>query len=86
MDAVANAAAAQVALVMVGSLFVLLFAVELIERIKNRPVKQPARVRARIPEREMELVGDDYRVHVRGYFRKVSRRQAIIEEVCGERY
>ena len=44
---------------------------------------QPERPRAnRIPEREMELVGDDYRDHTADYFRKWSKRKAIINEVC----
>jgi hypothetical protein len=86
MDAVVNAAAAQVGLIMVASLFVLLGVVELIERIKNRPVKQPVRAAARIPEREMQLVGDDYRDHVRAYFGIRERRRQIVQEVCRERH
>jgi hypothetical protein len=86
MESVANAAAAEVALVMVASLFALLVAVEVIDRMKNRAVKQPARPRARISESEMRLVGDDYRDHVKGYFGKVNRRRQIIEEVCDERH
>ena len=58
MDAV-NWAAAEVGMVMVASVFVLLIAVEVIERLKNRKVKQPARADNRIPDYEMRLVGDE---------------------------
>ena len=45
--------------------------------------KTPERPRPnRIPEREMELVGEDYRVHTADYFRKWSKRKAIVNEVC----
>lgn len=84
MESVGMQAAVEVALVMVGALFALLFAVEAIERFKNRKVSQPARIRTRIPEHEMRLVGDDYRDCVRGYFGKVERRRQIVKEVCGE--
>lgn len=84
MESVATQAAVEVALVMVGSLFALIAAVEVIHRLKNRPVQQPKRLRARIPEREMQLVGDDYRDHVQAYFGKVNRRRQIVSEVCGE--
>lgn len=84
MESVGMQAAVEVALVMVGALFALLVAVEAIERFKNRKVSQPARIRTRIPEREMRLVGDDYRDCVRGYFGKVERRRQIVKEVCGE--
>ena len=84
MESVATQAAVEVALVMVGALFALLIAVEVIDRFKNRKVKQPLRVTTRISEREMQLVGDDYRDCVRGYFGKVERRRQIVKEVCGE--
>lgn len=85
MESVATQAAVEVALVMVGSLFALLVAVHAVDRFKNRPVKQPARVTHRISEREMQLVGDDYRECVAGYFGKVERRRQIVQEVCRER-
>ena len=85
MESVATQAAVEVALVMVGSLLGLVVAVEVIERLKSRPVKQPARTEARISKREMELVGDDYRDCVRGYFGKLERRRQIVEGVCRER-
>ena len=84
MESVATQAAVEVALVMVGSLFALLVGVEVIERLKNRKVNQPTRITHRISEREMRLVGDDYRECVRGYFGKVERRRQIVKEVCGE--
>jgi hypothetical protein len=85
MESVATQAAVEVALVMVGSLLGLVVAVEVVERFKSRPVKQPVRPRARISKREMELVGDDYRDCVRGYFGKLERRRQIVEGVCRER-
>jgi len=85
MESVATQAAVEVALVMVGSRLGLVVAVEVIERFKSRPVKQPSRPRARISQREMELVGDDYRDCVRGYFGKLERRRQIVEGVCRER-
>lgn len=86
MESVATQAAVEVALVMVGALFALLAAVHFIEWAKNRRVKQPARISDRIPEREMQLVGDDYRECVASYFGKVERRRQIVKEVCGERH
>lgn len=85
MESVATQAAVEVALVMVGSLLGLVVAVEVIERFKSRPVKQPVRLTDRISKREMELVGDDYRDCVRGYFGKLERRRQIVEGVCRER-
>ena len=84
MESVATQAAVEVALVMVGSLFALLIAVHAIDRLKSRPVNQPARITDRIPEREMQLVGDDYRKCVAGYFNKVERRRQIVKEVVNE--
>ena len=84
MESVATQAAVEVALVMVGSLFALLVGVHAVDRLKNRRIKQPARMTHRIPEREMQLVGDDYRECVAGYFGKVERRRQIVKEVCGE--
>jgi hypothetical protein len=43
----------------------------------------PPRPDRRLSAREMELTGDDYRDHVAGYFRKVSARRDIIEQVTG---
>ena len=85
MDAV-NWAAAEVGMVIVASVFVLLIAVEVIERLKNRKVKQPARADNRIPDYEMRLVGDDYRECVSGYFGKLERRRQIVEGVLRERH
>ena len=84
MESVATEAAVEVALVMVGSLFALLIAVHALDRLKSRPVNQPARITDRIPEREMQLVGDDYRECVASYFGKVERRRQIVQEVCCE--
>lgn len=86
MESVATQAAVEVAIFAIGCMFALLIAVELVERFKNRPVKQPARVTNRISEREMQLVGDDYRDCVRGYFGKLERRRQIVEGVCDERH
>lgn len=85
MESVATQAAVEVALVMVGSLFALLIAVHAVDRLKNRPVKQPNRITHRIPEREMRLVGEDYRECVASYFGKLERRRQIVEGVCRER-
>jgi hypothetical protein len=35
-----------------------------------------------ISDRELELTGDDWRVHADDYFRKWSKRKAIVKEVC----
>jgi len=35
-----------------------------------------------ITDEELELTGEDYRVHVNDYFRKWSRRKAIVKGVC----
>jgi len=35
-----------------------------------------------ITDEELELTGEDYRVHVSDYFRKWSKRKAIVREVC----
>lgn len=43
----------------------------------------PARPDRRLSAREMALTGDDYRVHVAPYFRKVSHRREIVREVTG---
>ncbi len=43
----------------------------------------PRRLSARIPAREMELVGDDYRDCVAGYFARSERRAEIINHVTG---
>ena len=48
----------------------------------ERGVRPERRTANRIPEREMELVGEDYRDHTADYFRKWSKRKAIINEVC----
>ena len=84
MESVATQAAVEVALVMVGALFGLIAVAEVVHRLKKRPVEQPERLTARIPEREMRLVGDDYRDHVQAYFGKVNRRRQIVSEVCRE--
>ena len=86
MESVATQAAVEVALVMVASLFALLAAVHVVDWAKARSVKQPARTDERIPESEMQLVGDDWRVHAAEYLRKQSRRSQIISEVCRERH
>ena len=86
MESVATQAAVEVALVMVASLFVLLAAVHLIDRLKSRPVQQPERLDNRISEREMQLVGEDWRDHVISYIRIDERRKEIVEGVCHERH
>lgn len=86
MDAVNAAAAAQFGIVAIGSLLMLLAGLELVEWFKNRSVAQPLRQRSRIPEREMQLVGEDWRTHTADYVRKHSRRSQIISEVCSERH
>ena len=42
---------------------------------------KPARPN-RIPADEMQLLGEDYRVHTTQYFRKWSKRKAIVRGVC----
>lgn len=86
MESVATQAAVEVALVMVASLFALLLVVHAIDWAKARSVKQPVRSDERIPAYEMELVGEDWRVHAAEYVRKQSRRSQIIQEVCSERH
>ena len=35
-----------------------------------------------VTDRELELTGPDYRVHTDDYFRKWSKRQQIVKEIC----
>jgi hypothetical protein len=58
-----------------------LLLVSAIERWQDRSVKQPRRSDQRISAEEMRLTGTDYRDHVAGYFRKVSRRRQIVRDV-----
>jgi hypothetical protein len=45
--------------------------------------KTRERLTQRLSDREMELVGDDYRDHVAPYFRKVSIRRQIVRDITG---
>lgn len=49
----------------------------------RRPVGRPRP--HYVSDRELELTGPDYRVHVEPFFRKWSRRKAIVREVCDGR-
>ena len=65
---------------LIGGLF-LLALVQVAKWLEGGP-ERPDRSAVRISEREMELMGEDYRVHTADYFRKWSKRKAIVDEVC----
>lgn len=72
-------AAAEVFAWAIGGGLVLLMLVQLRHWMKpDRPAANPNRV----PREELELLGEDWTVHTRGFVRKWSRRQAIVDEVC----
>ena len=35
-----------------------------------------------VTDREIELTGEDYRVHTEDYFRRWSRRKQIVKDIC----
>lgn len=80
MDSV-NAAAEVLALALIGGMLLLVL-VELNHWIKtgSSGVK-PSRPN-RIPANEMQLLGEDYRVHIREFFETHKSREAIVKEVC----
>ena len=74
-----DAAAEVMAWAIAGGL-VLLAVVQLRDWLKSDVSVRPST--ARIPARELELLGEDWTVHTQGFVRKWSKRQAIVEEVC----
>lgn len=75
-------AAAEVgALAISGGLFLLVLT-ELRRWMKTGSSTVRAPRPHRIPANEMRLLGEDYRVHTTAYFRKWSKRKAIVKEVC----
>lgn len=62
-------------------LVILAFAT-LVNRLLDRSLPSPPRADLRVPARERELLGDDWRDHVAAYFRRVSRRNEIVHDVC----
>ena len=75
-------AAVDVALFAITGGLVLLVAVELYHWMKTGSSTVRAPRPHRIPANEMRLLGEDYRVHTTAYFRKWSKRKAIVKEVC----
>lgn len=59
----------------------LVIGLEIRHKVRAGKAQPKAPRPGRISEREMELVGEDYRVHVEPYFGKVTRRRQIIREV-----
>lgn len=76
-----NAAAEVLAFGLIGGMLLLVL-VELNHWMKTGSSRvKPARPN-RIPADEMQLLGEDYRVHTTQYFRKWSKRKAIVRGVC----
>ena len=75
-------AAADVGVAAITGGLMLLVLVELRHWIKTGSSTVKAPRPHRIPINEMRLLGDDYRVHTDAYFRKWSKRRAIVREVC----
>lgn len=76
-----EAAAEVLGWAILGGLF-LLGAVE-IRHWVGRSDREAGRPRPHyVSERELELTGEDYRVHAEPFFRKWSKRQEIVRGVC----
>ncbi len=52
-------------------------------KVFHEAPKTQQRITHKLSEREMELVGEDWRDHVAGYFRKVSQRRDIVRDITG---
>lgn len=76
-----NTAADVFAWSIAGGLLMLVM-VELRHWMKTGSSKIRAPRPHRIPADEMRLLGEDYRAHTDAYFRKWSKRKAIVKEVC----
>ena len=74
-----DAAAEVMAWAIAGGL-VLLVIVQLRHWLKSDVSVKP--LSGRVPDRELELLGEDWTVHTEGFVRKWSRRRAIVDEVC----